>query len=98
MGAAGGANGAGAAFNPASAGAAGFLGFDMNALSMQSAAAFNPYLFSFGQGAAAGMVNPYAFPGIGGAVGGVGSSAAGSTSSFHAPGAKNEIKLFVGGL
>ncbi len=45
------------------------------------------------------MVNPYAFPGIGGAVGGVGAGAAGgSASSFHAPGAKNEIKLFVGGL
>lgn len=80
---AGGSTGA-AGFNAAN-GAAGYLGFDMST--------FNPYMFPFQPGAA-GMVNPFAFPAIAGA-GGAGASGA---AGFHAPGAKNEIKLFVGGL
>jgi hypothetical protein len=79
--------GAGAAGTP---GAAGFLGFDMNM------AAFNPYLFPFPP-AAGGMGNLMA-PGMTGAFGAMAGMPAGSASSFHAPGAKNEIKLFVGGL
>lgn len=85
MGASGGAAGTGAAGFNAGSGAAGFLGFDM--------ASFNPYMYPFQPGAA-GMVNPFAFPAMAGA-GGAGATGA---SSFHAPGAKNEIKLFVGGL
>jgi len=50
------------------------------------------YPFNAGAG---GMVNPFAFPAIAGATGVAGGTGA---SSFHAPGAKNEIKLFVGGL
>ena len=77
---------------PGAPGAAGFLGFDMNM------AAFNPYLFPFPP-SAGGMPNWMA-PGMPGSVPGLPMSgvAAGSASSFHAPGAKNEIKLFVGGL
>lgn len=87
MGAAGGAAGAGATgLNAGNAAAAGFLGFDMSS--------FNPYMYPFPSGAG-GMVNAFAFPGIAGAAGVAGGTGA---SSFHAPGAKNEIKLFVGGL
>jgi|LauGreDrversion4_2_1035121.scaffolds.fasta_scaffold130734_3 hypothetical protein len=60
--------------------------------------AFNPYLFPFPP--AAGMSN-WMGPGMPGSVSGLGAMGgmpAGSASSFHAPGAKNEIKLFVGGL
>lgn len=88
-----------AAFGAQPGGAAGFLGgFDMNAASM---AAFNPYLFPFPQPGATGMMNANWFAGMPGGVPGVPgvpSIAPGSSSSFHAPGAKNEIKLFVGGL
>jgi hypothetical protein len=85
MGAAGGAAGAGSAAFNAGNGAAGFLGFDM--------AGFNPYMYPF-QPNAAGMVNPFAFSAMAGAGGAGGTTA----NNFHAPGAKNEIKLFVGGL
>lgn len=85
MGANGAAGGAGAAGFNAGSGAAGFLGFDMGS--------FNPYMYPF-QAGAGGMVNPFAFPSIAGGSGAGGTGA----SSFHAPGAKNEIKLFVGGL
>ena len=81
---AGGVGASAAGFN-AGSGASAFLGFDMGA--------FNPYLYPF-QGGAAGMVNPFAFSAM---AGGAGVSGTGA-SSFHAPGAKNEIKLFVGGL
>ena len=63
-------------------------------------AAFNPYLFPFPPAAGGGMTNWMA-PGMPSAVPGMGAMpglTAGSASSFHAPGAKNEIKLFVGGL
>lgn len=86
MGANGAAAGAGAAGFSAGSGAAGFLGFDMGS--------FNPYMYPF-QAGAGGMVNPFAFPAIAGGAGVAGGTGA---SSFHAPGAKNEIKLFVGGL
>lgn len=80
-------------------GAGNFLGgFDMNAASM---AGFNPYLFPFAQPGAAGIMNPNWFAGMPAGVPGVPgvpSMQPGSSSSFHAPGAKNEIKLFVGGL
>ena len=82
---------AGAAGAP---GAAGFLGFDMNM------GAFNPYLFPFPPAATGGMPNwmGAGMPGAVGGLGGMAGIAGGSASSFHAPGAKNEIKLFVGGL
>ncbi len=51
-------------------------------------AGFNPYLIGFPQTA-----NPLIQPPWFGAAAGMASA-----SSFHAPGAKNEIKLFVGGL
>jgi len=75
-------------------GAPGFSNYDFTQMS-----AYNPYMFGF--------------PGVGG-VGGAGlsptsqqwaslasmpaSMLGASAASFHAPGAKNEIKLFVGGL
>jgi hypothetical protein len=71
-------------------GAANFLGFDMNM------GGFNPYLFPFPP-SAGGMPNWMA-PGMPGGVGSMGGLPSGNVSSFHAPGAKNEIKLFVGGL
>ena len=82
--------GAAAAGAPGAAGAAGFLGFDMNM------AAFNPYLFPFPP--ASGAMGNWMAPGMPASVGSMGGLATGSASSFHAPGAKNEIKLFVGGL
>jgi len=61
--------------------------------------AFNPYLFPFPP-AAGGMPNwmGTGMPSAVGGLGGMAGIATGSASSFHAPGAKNEIKLFVGGL
>lgn len=50
----------------------------------------NPYFFGFpGAAGATPMMAGSWFPG---------SMAPGNAASFHAPGAKNEIKLFVGGL
>lgn len=72
-------------------GAPGFSNYDFSQMS-----AYNPYMFGF--------------PGVGGAglsptsqqwasLAGMPASMLGaSAASFHAPGAKNEIKLFVGGL
>jgi hypothetical protein len=61
-------------------------------------AGYNPFMF--GAGGAPGMPN-WMMSGMAGGVPGMGAMAgigAGSASSFHAPGLKNEIKLFVGGL
>lgn len=86
----GGAAGSGGFMMPTGAagafvpGAPGFLGFDM---SNPMAAGFNPFMFGFPQGGASMMPAAW-YPGAG----------VGSASSFHAPGQKNEIKLFVGGL
>lgn len=78
------------------AGAAGSGAFPMMDFSQMAAAGFNPYMFGFagqpGAAAGAGMLPQAWFPGVG--MGGGG----GGVSSFHAPGEKNEIKLFVGGL
>ena len=48
----------------------------------------NPFMMGYGGQPGAGA--PW--------FGGVGGAAGGSAAAFHAPGAKNEIKLFVGGL
>lgn len=66
-------------------GAPGFMGFDMSGANM---GAFNPYLMGFPNPAVNPMMNPAMFQG----------TAWPSSSSFHTPGQKNEIKLFVGGL
>lgn len=77
-------------------GAPGFSNFDFTQMS-----AYNPYMFGFpGAGAAGGGLSPtsqqWAFSS---SLAGMPASMLGaSAASFHAPGAKNEIKLFVGGL
>lgn len=74
---------AGGAYPPASAAGAAAGYLPMD---MNNMAAFNPQLYGF----------PFA---SGGSMGGAGASwFPANASSFHAPGAKNEIKLFVGGL
>ena len=66
-------------------GAPGFMGFDMNAANMGG---FNPYLMGFPSAMAPSMNPASMFAGAGWP----------GSSSFHSPGQKNEIKLFVGGL